>query len=237
MINGDESKQPFTYVTGKVAGDVHVNDVVYLTVNGHVLTGKVSDVGGGVLGYSIKVSTADLISDPHLTATVSTTDGAGNPATANAETTVIIDTRVDAQITIDAVTPDNTLNLAEQMHGYTIVSGSVSGEVHPGDPFTMTINGHNYSGVVEDRGNQQMGFHVPVATADLVADPHIDVTMDITDDALNHAQITAHHTVTLDAEAKASITIDPVTGDDVLNQIELGQTTTIVSGTVGAMLR
>ncbi|WP_336284842.1 retention module-containing protein [Citrobacter arsenatis] len=233
MINGDESKQPFTYVTGKVAGDVHVNDVVYLTVNGHVLTGKVSDLGGGVLGYSIKVSTADLISDPHLTATVSTTDGAGNPATANAETTVIIDTRVNAQITIDAVTPDNTLNLAEQMHGYTIVSGSVSGEVHPGDPFTMTINGHNYSGVVEDRGPQQMGFHVPVATADLVADPHISVTMDITDDALNHAQITAHHTVMLDAEAKASITIDPVTGDDVLNKIELGQTTTIVSGTVG----
>ncbi|WP_236874167.1 retention module-containing protein [Citrobacter portucalensis] len=233
MVNGDESKQPFTYITGKVAGDVHVNDVVYLTVNGHVLTGKVHDVGGGVLGYSIKVSTADLISDPHLTATVSTTDGAGNPATANAETTVIIDTRVDAQITIDAVTPDNTLNFAEQMHGYTIVSGTVSGEVHPGDSFTMTINGHNYSGVVEDRGNQQMGFHVPVATADLVADPHIDVTMDITDDALNHAQITAHHTVTLDADAKASITIDPVTGDDVLNKIELGQKTTVVSGTVG----
>ncbi|MEG9608485.1 retention module-containing protein [Citrobacter portucalensis] len=233
MVNGDESKQPFTYITGKVAGDVHVNDVVYLTVNGHVLTGKVHDVGGGVLGYSIKVSTADLISDPHLTATVSTTDGAGNPATANAETTVIIDTRVDAQITIDAVTPDNTLNFAEQMHGYTIVSGTVSGEVHPGDSFTMTINGHNYAGVVEDRGNHQMGFHVPVATADLVADPHIDVTMDITDDALNHAQITAHHTVTLDADAKASITIDPVTGDDVLNKIELGQKTTVVSGTVG----
>ena len=233
MVNGDESKQPFTYITGKVAGDVHVNDVVYLTVNGHVLTGKVHDVGGGVLGYSIKVSTADLISDPHLTATVSTTDGAGNPATANAETTVIIDTRVDAKITIDAVTPDNTLNFAEQMHGYTIVSGTVSGEVHPGDSFTMTINGHNYAGVVQDRGNHQMGFHVPVATADLVADPHIDVTMDITDDALNHAQITAHHTVTLDADAKASITIDPVTGDDVLNKIELGQKTTVVSGTVG----
>lgn len=237
MINGDESKQPFTYVTGKVAGDVHVNDVVYLTVNGHVLTGKVGDTGGGVLGYSIKVSTADLISDPHLTATVSTTDGAGNPATANAETTVIIDTRVDAQITIDAVTPDNTLNLAEQMHGYTMVSGTVSGEVHPGDPLVMTINGHTYSGVVEDRGNQQMGFDVPVATADLVADPHISVIMDITDDALNHAQITAHHAVTLDAQALASITIDPVTGDDVLNKIELGQTTTIVSGTVGGDAR
>ncbi|MHA0627701.1 retention module-containing protein [Citrobacter portucalensis] len=233
MINGDESKQPFTLITGRVGGDVHVNDVVYLTVNGHVLTGKVHDVGGGVLGYSIKVSTADLISDPHLTATVSTTDGAGNPATANAETTVIIDTRVDAQITIDAVTPDNTLNFAEQMHGYTIVSGTVSGEVHPGDPFTMTINGHNYSGVVEDRGNQQMGFHVPVATADLVVSPHIEVSMDVTDAAKNHAKIVAHHDVNLDAEALASITIDPVTGDNILNKIELGQTTTVVSGTVG----
>ncbi|MDN8557521.1 retention module-containing protein [Citrobacter werkmanii] len=237
MINGDESKQPFTYVTGKVAGDVHVNDVVYLTVNGHVLTGKVGDTGGGVLGYSIKVSTADLISDPHLTATVSTTDGAGNPATANAETTVIIDTRVDAQITIDAVTPDNTLNLAEQMHGYTMVSGTVSGEVHPGDPLVMTINGHTYSGVVEDRGNQQMGFHVPVATADLVASPHIEVSMDVTDAAQNHAHIVAPHDVNLDAQALASITIDPVTGDDVLNKIELGQTTTIVSGTVGGDAR
>ena len=233
MINGDESKQPFTLITGRVGGDVHVNDVVYLTVNGHVLTGKVHDVGGGVLGYSIKVSTADLISDPHLTATVSTTDGAGNPATANAETTVIIDTRVDAQITIDSVTPDNTLNLAEQMHGYTIVSGTVSGEVHPGDPFTMTINGHNYAGVVEDRGNQQMGFHLPVSTADLVASPHIEVSMDVTDAAQNHAHIVAHHDVNLDSKAEAEITIDPVTGDDVLNAVELGKSLTIISGTVG----
>lgn len=237
MINGDESKQPFTLITGRVGGDVHVNDVVYLTVNGHVLTGKVHDVGGGVLGYSIKVSTADLISDPHLTATVSTTDGAGNPATANAETTVIIDTRVDAQITIDSVTPDNTLNLAEQMHGYTIVSGTVSGtvsgEVHPGDPFTMTINGHNYAGVVEDRGNLQMGFHLPVSTADLVASPHIEVSMDVTDAAQNHAHIVAHHDVNLDSKAEAEITIDPVTGDDVLNAVELGKSLTTISGTVG----
>ena len=54
MINGNESKQPFTYVTGNVAGDVHVNDVVYLTVNGHVLTGKVNDVGTGFSATALK---------------------------------------------------------------------------------------------------------------------------------------------------------------------------------------
>lgn len=232
-VNGDESRQPFTWVTGKVGGDVHVNDVVYLTVNGHVLTGKVTDSGNGDLGYKIKVSTADLLSDPHLTATVSTTDGAGNPATADAETTVIIDTRIDAQITIDAVTPDNTLNHAEQTQIHTRVSGTVKGEVHPGDPLVMTVNGHKYTGVVEDLGGNNMGFHVQVATSDLIASPHIDVSMDVTDAAQNHAHITAHHDVALDDIALASITIDPVTGDNILNGVELQKATTLVSGTVG----
>ncbi|MCS3465732.1 hypothetical protein M2374_003875, partial [Citrobacter sp. JUb117] len=232
-VNGDESHQPFTWVTGKVAGDVHVNDVVYLTVKGHVLTGKVVDLGGGVLGYSIKVSTADLLADPHLTATVSTTDAAGNVAKADAETTVIIDTRVDAAIKIDTVTPDNTLNRDEQMQGHTLVSGTVTGEVHPGDPLVMTINGQIYTGVVEDLGGNKMGFHISVATSDIIASPHIDVSMDVTDAAQNHAHITAHHNVGLDDKAYAAITIDPVTGDNVLNGAELQKTTTVVSGTVG----
>ncbi|EGT0662587.1 retention module-containing protein [Citrobacter werkmanii] len=233
MINGDESHKPFTDITGRVGGDVHVNDVVYLTVNGHVLTGKVSDQGSGILGYRIKASTADLIADPHLTATVSTTDGAGNPATANAQTTVVIDTRVDAKITIDAVTPDNTLNYVEQHEHKTIVSGTVTGEVHPGDPLLMKINGQTYHGNVESLGGNRLGYHIKVATTDLVASPHIEVSMDVTDGAQNHAHIVANHSVNLDAQALASITIDPVTGDDVLNKSELGQATTTVSGTVG----
>ena len=233
MVNGDESKQPFTWVTGKVAGDVHVNDVVYLTVNGHTLTGKVSDQGGGHLGYKIKVSTADLLSDPHLTATVSTTDVAGNPATANAQTTVVIDTRVDATITIDSVTPDNTLNDVEQHQATTVVTGTVTGEVHPGDPLVMTINGHSYPGFVDVISGNRLGYKMVVSTSDLVANPHIVVSMDITDAAQNHAHIVAHHDVNLDNQALAAITIDRVTGDDVLNGTELQAPKTTISGTVG----
>ena len=231
MVNGDESRQPFTYVTGRVGGDVHANDTVYLTVNGHTLTGKVSDQGGH-LGYSIKVSTADLLSDPHLTATVSTTDVAGNPATANAETTVVIDTRIDATITIDDVTPDNTLNYDEQHQTTTVVSGTVTGEVQKGDPLVMTINGVTYKGSVDDI-NGHLGYRIIVNTADLVANPHIEVTMDVTDAAKNHAHVVAHHDVNLDDRAFAAITIDRVTGDDVLNGTELQAPKTIISGTVG----
>nr|WP_275054879.1 Ig-like domain-containing protein [Citrobacter portucalensis] len=231
MINGDESRQPFTYVTGKVGGDVHVNDIVYLTVNGHTLTGKVIDQGGH-LGYSIKVSTADLLSDPHLTATVSTTDVAGNPATANAQTTVVIDTLIDATITIDSVTPDNTLNYDEQHQTTTVVSGTVTGEVQKGDPLVMTINGVTYKGSVDDI-NGHLGYRIIVNTADLVANPHIEVTMDVTDAAKNHAHVVAHHDVNLDDRAFAAITIDRVTGDNVLNGTELQAPKTIISGTVG----
>lgn len=232
MVNGDESRQPFTFVTGRVGGDVHVNDTVYLTVNGHTLTGKVTDQGG-YLGYSIKVSTADLLSDPHLTATVSTTDVAGNPATANAQTTVVIDTRVDATITIDSVTPDNTLNNVEQHQTTTVVTGTVTGEVHPGDPLVMTINGHSYPGFVDVISGNQLGYKIVVSTSDLVASPHITVSMDITDAAQNHAHIAAHHDVNLDNQALAAITIDRVTGDDVLNGTELQAPKTTISGTVG----
>ncbi|MDA8498943.1 retention module-containing protein [Citrobacter sp. Igbk 17] len=232
MVNGDESRQPFTFVTGKVGGDVHVNDTVYLTVNGHTLTGKVTDQGGH-LGYSIKVSTPDLLADPHLTATVSTTDIAGNPATANAQTTVVIDTRVDATITIDAVTPDNTLNDVEQHLPTTSVTGTVTGEVHPGDPLVMTINGQTYHGIVDVFSGNRLGYTIIVATSDLVANPHIEVSMDITDAAKNHAHIMAYHDVNLDNQALAAITIDRVTGDDVLNGTELQVPKTTISGTVG----
>ena len=231
MVNGDESRQPFTYVTGRVGGDVHVNDIVYLTVNGHTLTGKVIDQGGH-LGYSIKVSTADLLSDPHLTATVSTTDVAGNPATANAQTTVVIDTLIDATITIDSVTPDNTLNYDEQHQTTTVVTGTVTGEVHKGDPLVMTINGVTYKGSVDDIGGH-LGYRIIVNTADLVASPHIEVSMDVTDAAKNHAHVVAHHDVNRDDRAVAAITIDRVTGDDVLNGTELQAPKTIISGTVG----
>nr|WP_301538778.1 Ig-like domain-containing protein [Citrobacter portucalensis] len=231
MINGAESHDQFTMVTGKVGGDVHVNDIVYLTVNGHTLTGKVIDQGGH-LGYSIKVSTADLLSDPHLTATVSTTDVAGNPATANAQTTVVIDTLIDATITIDSVTPDNTLNYDEQHQTTTVVTGTVTGEVHKGDPLVMTINGVTYKGSVDDIGGH-LGYRIIVNTADLVASPHIEVSMDVTDAAKNHAHVVAHHDVNLDDRAFAAITIDRVTGDNVLNGTELQAPKTIISGTVG----
>ncbi|MCX9039678.1 Ig-like domain-containing protein, partial [Citrobacter portucalensis] len=96
----------------------------------------------------------------------------------------------------------------------------------------MTINGVTYKGSVDDI-NGHLGYRIIVNTADLVANPHIEVTMDVTDVAKNHAHVVAHHDVNLDDRAFAAITIDRVTGDNVLNGTELQAPKTIISGTVG----
>lgn len=233
MINAAESRNEFTTVTGTVGEDVKVGDLVHLNVNGIDMTTPVfRDPVTGTLGYSIQVSTYDLMADPHITATVTTTDNANNVVTVHADQTIVIDTRVDAVITVDSVTPDNTLNGDELKHGYTLVSGSVKGEMNPGDPLTLTINHVVYNGFVEDLGNGKMGYHIPVSTADLKADPHIHASISVTDTAQNSAVATANHTVNIDDHATASVTINIVSGDDILNANDQLPDTTIINGKV-----
>ena len=78
MINAAEAGGTVT-ITGTVGGDVQDGDIVTLTINGNTYTGPVS---GGT--FSIDVAGSDLAADPDTTieASVTTTDAAGNTATA-----------------------------------------------------------------------------------------------------------------------------------------------------------
>ncbi len=71
-------------VTGTVGGDAKVGDTVTLTVNGQNFTGLVVN-NAGVLGFAIAVPGADLSADGDKTiaASITTTDAAGNRATAD----------------------------------------------------------------------------------------------------------------------------------------------------------
>ncbi|WP_210508335.1 Ig-like domain-containing protein, partial [Pantoea ananatis] len=91
-----------------------------------------------------------------VTATVS--DKAGNPASTDAS--VLVDTTVP-QITFNTVAGDDILNIAE--HGQArIVSGTVTG-AQAGDVITVTLNGKNYSAMLDASGNWSMG--IPAADA------------------------------------------------------------------------
>ena len=81
--------------------------------------------------FSIDVAGSDLVADPDLTvhASVTTTDAAGNTATATDDQAYTVDTVAPvASITLDAITADNIVNAAEA-GGTVAVTGTVGGDV------------------------------------------------------------------------------------------------------------
>ena len=77
-------------------------------------------------------------------------------------------------------------------------------------------------------------FSVVVPGADLAADPDrtIDASISTTDAAGNSGSASTSERYTVDVSAAASIAVDPITADDVLNDAEARGRVT-VTGTVG----
>ncbi|MFM5560793.1 retention module-containing protein, partial [Aeromonas rivipollensis] len=136
VINAAEAGQQIP-VTGRVGGDVQVGDTVTLTVNGKTFTGQVL----ADKTFSIKVPGADLVADGDkvIDASVTTTDAAGNSATATGSEGYSVDTQgpsvlvniVDSQLTVGE-TSDVTFTFSEQVTGFdlsdlTVVGGTVTG--------------------------------------------------------------------------------------------------------------
>ena len=211
-------------ITGSVGGDVQNGDTVTLAINGSTFTGTVS---GGT--FSINVPGTALTTDANLTidASVTTTDAAGNSATATDTETYTVDTTAAATITVDPITADDIVNAAEA-GGSVNITGSVTGDARSGDAVSFTIAGTDYSGLV-GAGNT---FSISVAGADLAADPSFDATVTGSDVAGNPFTATTTSTHSVDTSAAATIAVDAITADDVVNTSEAGGNIN-VTGTVG----
>ncbi|WP_016799006.1 Ig-like domain-containing protein, partial [Vibrio cyclitrophicus] len=87
-VNADEADGKVV-ITGTVGGDVKAGDTVTLTVSGEAYTGDVFANDEGDLVYSIEVDGSDLVDDEdtRVEASVTTSDDAGNEATATADAT------------------------------------------------------------------------------------------------------------------------------------------------------
>jgi len=214
-------------VSGTVSGDASEGDTVTLTINGNTYQGTVD----GDNRFSIPVSGSDLAADNEIDASVSGTDNVDNPFTA----TIIGDHQVDlvaeGTITVNPITEDDVLNAAEQS-GPVTVTGTVGGDASPGDPVTFTVNGNDYSTTVADDGT----FSVEVSGSDLAADTSFDVTVTGEDDAGNPFSATTTSEHTLDSSASATISVDPITSDDVVNAAEAAGTINVTAGLVAADL-
>ncbi|MER0043315.1 Ig-like domain-containing protein [Pseudomonas sp. MGal98] len=223
VINIAESGQQIP-VTGTVGGDAKVGDTVTLTVNGTTFTGLVTNTNG-TLGFSINVPGADLVANAGQTisASISTTDAAGNVGTAtdtegyNVDTTAPVPT-----ITLDAnITADDVINSTEA--GQQIpVTGTVGGDAKVGDTVTLTVNGTTFTGLVTNT-NGTLGFSINVPGADLVANAGqtISASISTTDAAGNvgtatdtegYSVDTTAPTISVDAPAISNDTTPTITG-------------------------
>src|SRR5262245_13061099 len=216
-------------VTGTVGGDVQVGDTVTLAINGNTYTG--AGQAGGTLSLDVVGSDLAADADHAVDAGVTTTDAAGNSATAAATQSYTVDTVLPmASIALDAVTADNAVNAAEA-GGNVAITGIVGGDVQVGDTVTLTVNGSTYTGAVQAGGT----FSIDVAGSDLAADADhaVDASVTTTDAALNSATATDTRSYTVDTvPPTASITLNAITSNNVVNAAEASGTVA-VTGTVG----
>ncbi|RKF12825.1 Ig-like domain-containing protein [Alginatibacterium sediminis] len=230
ILNAQESGGDVT-VSGHVGGDAALGDDITFEVNGTEYTTEVVDLGGGQLGYSVAVEGSDLKEQTSFDITVTGEDAAGNSFSQSVTSEHTVDLEAAATITVDSITPDDILNAAEAL-GEVLVTGTVGGDAAIGDPITFRVNDQDYFGSVIELGNGQLGYEVNVEGVDLLAQTSFDITVRGSDEAGNpfSQEVTSEHT--LDLSAQATITVNDITEDDILNAAESGAEVS-VSGNVG----
>ncbi len=217
-------------VTGNVTGDFNTGDTVTLTVDGTDYTGTVDALGD----YSIDVPGSKLAADPNTTVdgSVTTTDTAGNSATATDTQVYTVDTVAPAiTLNIDDITADNILNATEAAADVT-VTGTVSGDFNTGDTITLTVDGTDYTGTVDALG----AYSIDVPGSKLAADPDttIDGSVTTIDTAGNSATATDIQVYSVDTVAPAiTLNIDDITADNILNATEAAADVAVTGNVTG----
>ncbi|MDH1053122.1 Ig-like domain-containing protein, partial [Pseudomonas sp. GD03903] len=212
-------------ISGKAGGEFLAGDVVSFTLNGTTYSAAVNASGD----WSVSVAGSDLAKADNIHATLIAHDAAGNvgSATADHSYTVIIDPGKPI-LSIDVVAGDDILNLAESQTNQTI-SGTVMGEFKAGDVVSFTLNGHAYSTAVSGSGD----WNVSVAGSDLAKETNIHATLVAHDRAGNISSVSADHAYRVDTVPPvATLTINVVAGDDIVNLAE-SQTSQTISGKAG----
>ena len=218
IINAAEAQQDLV-ING--VSNAEAGQTVTVTLNGVDYTTTVQANGS----WSVTVPSADIgaITDGDYTITVAVADKAGNPASADRD--VLVDTTVP-QLTINTVSDDDVINSAEHAQAL-IVTGSVTGAA-AGDVVTVTINNKDYTATLDTSGRWSVG--VPATDVSALAAGDYTITAALTDKAGNSNSTTHEVEVNLTAPV---LTIDTVSGDDVINSSEKTQDLTITGTASG----
>lgn len=215
IINDAESGNAQT-ISGQVTGAA-AGDTVTITLGGNTYTATVQ----ANLSWSVSVPAADIqaLGNGDLTVNASVTNGVGN--TGNGSRDITIDANLPG-LRVDTVAGDDVINSIEHNQAL-VITGSSSG-LTAGTALTVEINNVTYGATVLADGTWSLG--IPAADVSNWPAGTVDITVSGTNSAGTTSTIT--HPVTVDLAAVA-ITINTLSGDDVINAVEKGETL-VVSG-------
>ncbi|HFV9207838.1 TPA: Ig-like domain-containing protein [Enterobacter roggenkampii] len=219
LVNSAEADVDQT-LSGRVTGAA-AGDTVSVTVGGKSYTATV----GSDLTWSVKIPSADLkaFGDGDLTFTASVTNSHGNTGTGER------DININAQLPglrVNTISGDDVVNAIEQQQDLTVTGAST--HLAAGTPIVVTINNVEYNAVVTASG----GWSIGVPAADLQAWTAGEVTVSVSAKDAWGNTVAAEHPIELDLNAVA-VTIDTVSGDDLLNAAEKGADLTLSGQTQG----
>ncbi|HLA31352.1 MAG TPA: retention module-containing protein, partial [Pseudomonas sp.] len=109
-LNRQELAGDFLSISGSVGGEAKVGDSVTLDVGGNLYSGNVIQRPDGSLGFEINVGTGDLRAADSITATLTSTDAAGNSATASAARDYAVDTSANLTVSLADLNSANVAN-------------------------------------------------------------------------------------------------------------------------------
>ena len=219
IINAAESGVAQT-ISGQVTGAA-AGDTVTVTLGGKTYTTTVQ----GNLSWSVGVPAADIqaIGNGDLTVNASVTNGVGNTGSGSRDIT--IDANLPG-LRVDTVAGDDVVNSIE--HGQALVITGSSSGLAAGAALTVVINNVTYGATVLADGTWSLG--VPAADVGNWPAGTVNITVSGATSAGNPVTIT--HPVTVDLAAVA-ISINTVSGDDVINAAEKGADLTLSGSTSG----
>ncbi|WP_282340859.1 retention module-containing protein [Pseudomonas sp. PS02288] len=225
VINRAEANSGTITLTGTVGGDVRVGDAITLNIGGVVYNGNVIQLANGNLGFSIDVSSSNLAANNNVIATVTSSDEAGNVASATTDRPYTVDTEANLTVTLD------------DLNGATVANAALSGtsDVGGGRTVTLVISDSDPStpDITVTAVTNPDGSYSTTADLSSLSDGPLTVNASVTDAAGNPAQAVddanldtiANLTVSLDDLNASNVGDAPITGT---SDVGGGRTVTLV---------
>lgn len=199
--------------------------VVTVSVNNKTFTGTVTDGN-----FTVAVPGSDLAADndTQLSVSVAVTDAAGNTTTQQVSKDYT-SSQVGAAptVTLNEVTADGILNAEESLNQFTQITGTATG-YQAGNTVTLTLNSVTYEGAVDGSG----AFSIPIATAALLNSVVKTIQVSLRTDTAT-ASNSVGYTVDTVAPSSYSLSVDDLTSDNTLTNVE-ALVTQQISGSTSA---